>query len=158
LTDIPVNTTKAIDNIVENLFYALPVIHKRLMKIDPPDIECGIRISRLHIGIMAFLNENAAPISEAANIFLIRKPQMTYLINQMEKAGLVERIPDVNDRRITNVALTLKGKNIFQRCDEYIKSNVKTMLAELTEKELEELSLSLKKLKEIGPRLGARSK
>jgi DNA-binding MarR family transcriptional regulator len=153
-----VDTTKAIDNIVENLFYALPVIHKRLMKIDPPDIECGIRISRLHIGIMAFLSENAAPISEAANIFLIPRPQMTYLIHQMEKAGLVERIPGINDRRITNVALTLKGKSIFQRCDEYIKNNVKTMLAELTEKELEDLSMSLKKLKEIGPRLGARKK
>jgi DNA-binding MarR family transcriptional regulator len=153
-----VDTTKAIDNIVENLFYALPVIHKRLMKIDPPDIQCGIRISRLHIGIMAFLHENAVPISEAANIFLIRRPQMTYLINRMEKAGLVERISDINDRRITNIALTLKGKNIFQRCDEYIKNNVKIMLAELTEKELEEFSLSLKKLKEIGPRLGARNK
>jgi DNA-binding MarR family transcriptional regulator len=149
---------KTIDDIVENLFYALPVIHKRLMKIDPPDIRCGIHVSRLHIGIMAFLSENAAPISEAANTFLIRKPQMTYLINQMEKAGLVKRIPDTHDHRITNVALTSKGKNIFQRFDEYIKNNVRTMLAELTEEELEEFSLSLKKLKEIGPRLGVRRK
>lgn len=149
---------KTIDNIVENLFYALPVIHKRLMKIDPPDIQCGIHISRLHIGIMAFLYENAPPISEVANTFLIPKPQMTYLINQMEKAGLVKRIPDRHDHRITNVALTSKGEGIFRHCDEHIKSNVRKMLAELTEKELEEFSLSLKKLKEIGPRLGVRGK
>jgi hypothetical protein len=31
------------------------------------------------------------------------------------------------------------------------------MLAELTEEELKEFSLSLKKLKEIGPRLGTRN-
>jgi hypothetical protein len=74
---------KSIDNIVENLFYALPVIHKRLMKIDPPDIRCGIHLSRLHIGIMAFLSENAAPISEVADTFLVPRPQMTYLINLM---------------------------------------------------------------------------
>jgi DNA-binding MarR family transcriptional regulator len=149
---------KTIDNIVENLFYALPVIHKRLMKIDPPDIRCGIHLSRLHIGIMAFLSENAAPISEVASIFLIPKPQMTYLINQMEKAGLVKRIPDARDHRITKVTLTARGKAIFRRCDAHIKNNVRTMLAELTEKELEEFSLSLKKLKEIGPRLGVRRK
>jgi MarR family 2-MHQ and catechol resistance regulon transcriptional repressor len=148
---------KSIDNIVENLFYALPVIHKRLMKIDPPDIRCGIHLSRLHIGIMAFLSENAAPISEVADTFLVPRPQMTYLINLMEKAGLVKKIPDKHDRRITNATLTPKGQKIFKVCDEHIKNNVRTMLAELTEEELKEFSLSLKKLKEIGPRLGTRN-
>jgi DNA-binding MarR family transcriptional regulator len=149
---------KTFDSIVENLFYALPVIHKRLMKIDPPDIDCGIHISRLHVGIMAVLHEDKAPISEVADIFLIPRPEMTYLIHRMEKAGLVARIPDDNDRRITNVALTPRGRDIFRRCDVHIKNNVRNMLAELTEKELEEFSLSLKKLKEIGPRLGLRHK
>jgi DNA-binding MarR family transcriptional regulator len=152
------DTTKTIDTIVENLFYAIPVIHKRLMKIDPPDIKCGIHISRLHIGILALLNENIVPISEIASTFLIPKPQMTYLMNQLVKAGLVERTSDIHDRRITNVVLTPRGKKTFQRCDEYLKNNVRIMLACLTEKELEELSTSLKKLKEIGSKLGNRGK
>lgn len=149
---------KVIDNIVDNLFYALPVIHKKLMKIDPPDIRCGIHLSRLHIGIMVFLSENAAPISEVADTFFIPRPQMTYLINLMEKAGLVKRIPDKQDHRIKRATLTAKGYKIFRRCDDYIKNNVRTMLAELTEEELREFSLSLKKLKEIGPRLGTHNK
>jgi DNA-binding MarR family transcriptional regulator len=154
----PVATNNTIEIIVENLFYAIPVIHKKLMKIDPPDIKCGIRISRLHIGILALLSENTLPISEIAGTFLIPKPQMTYLMNQMVEAGLVEKMPNIHDRRIKDVILTPKGKETFQRCDEYLKNNVKVMLACLTEKELEELSISLRKLKEIGPKLGNRRK
>jgi DNA-binding MarR family transcriptional regulator len=146
-----------IDAIVENLFYAIPVIHKRLMKIDPPNLDCGIRLSRLHIGIMAMLSENTLPISEIANTFLIPKPQMTYLIDRMVKAGLVERASTPLDRRVTDVVLTLKGKDTFRQCDKYIKNNVRNMLSSLTEKELEDLSESLIKLKEIGPKLDHRT-
>jgi MarR family 2-MHQ and catechol resistance regulon transcriptional repressor len=146
------DTKKAIDDIVENLFYALPVIHKRLMKIEPPRIKCGIRLSRQHFGILAVVHEKACPISEVAATFLISKPRMTLLVNQMEKAGLIKRSGCPDDRRITNIALTPKGKNVFRYCDEYVKSNVRDILADLTEKELEELNESLKILREIGPR------
>lgn len=33
-----------INTIVENLFYVIPIIHKKLMKVDPPEISCGIRL------------------------------------------------------------------------------------------------------------------
>lgn len=145
-----------IDNIVENLFYAFPVIHNRLMKIDPPDINCGIRLSRQHIGILAFLSEGASPITEIAAIFLIPKPRMTLLINQMEQAGLVKRSICREDRRITNIALTDEGGRAFRICDEYIKNNVRDILTQLTGKELEDLSRSLKVLREIRPRFDDR--
>jgi DNA-binding MarR family transcriptional regulator len=146
------NTINTIDSIVENLFYTIPVIHKRLMKIEPPDIACGIRITRQHIGILVMLNQRRFPITEIANTFLIPKPRMTYLIKQMAAAGLVKRNPDTHDRRRTNMELTTKGKKVFQQCDEYLKSHVKKLLADFTVKELEELAVSFKKLKEIGPR------
>ena len=150
------NTRKTIDNIVENLFYALPVIHKKLMKINPPDMNCGLRISRLHIGIMAMLSENTCPISEIANTFFIPNPQMTYLIDQMVKAGLVERTINAQDRRVKDIVLSSKGKEIFRQCDQYLKNNVKNMLSALNERELVELAESLTKLREIGPKMGSR--
>jgi MarR family transcriptional regulator, 2-MHQ and catechol-resistance regulon repressor len=151
------DTKKTIDDIVENLFYALPVIHKRLMKIEPPRIQCGIRLSRQHFGILALLSEGICPITEVAAVFLIPKPRMTLLVSQMEKAGLIKRIGCPDDRRITNIALTPKGKNIFRLCDEYMKKNVRDILADLTENELEDLNKSLKILREIGPRFDDRS-
>lgn len=143
----------AIDSIVENLFYALPVIHKRLMRIDPPNLNCGIRLSRLHVGTLAMLHDGSSSISEIANSFLIPKSQMSYLIDRLVTAGLVERIPGIADRRVTNVALTGLGQTVFRQCDDYLKNNVREMLAALTPGELQELAESLIKLKEIGPKL-----
>jgi DNA-binding MarR family transcriptional regulator len=144
-----------IDSIVENLFYAIPVIHKKLMKIDPPDIHCGIFLSRLNVGIMAMLNDNSVPISEIARAFFIPKPQMTYLIDRMVEAGLVERTHNSRDRRITLLVLTPKGKTTFRQCDSYIKNNVRGMLSSLSLEQLTDLLESLIKLKEIGPKLGS---
>ncbi len=79
----------SINTIVDNLFYVLPIIHKKLMKIAPPDVCCNMHLSRLHVGILVKLNENTTPISEIAESFLISKPQMTYLIDQLVNAGLV---------------------------------------------------------------------
>jgi DNA-binding MarR family transcriptional regulator len=147
------NKQETINSIVENLFYAFPIIHKRIMKINPPDINCGIHISRIHFGILVALHHNQSPISEIANEFLISKPQMTYIMNQMVKAGLIKKTINPRDRRIKDTALTLKGEDVFQRCDKYVKNNVKSMFSALTEKELGELVTSLQKLKEIGPSL-----
>ncbi|MBN1189034.1 MAG: MarR family transcriptional regulator [Dehalococcoidales bacterium] len=146
------------DIIVENLFYAVPVIHKKLMKINPPDIDCGIRLSRLHIGILAMLSENSAPISEIAGAFFIPNSQMTYLIERMVRAGLVVRTTNIRDRRVKDIALSARGREVFRQCDRYLKENVKKMLSALSEKELAELSESLLKLREIGPRLGSHQK
>lgn len=147
---------ETIDSIVENLFYALPVIHKRIMKIAPPDVNCGIHISRIHFGILAVLHHNQSPIMEIANEFLISKPQMTYIMNQLAEAGLVKRTVNPYDRRIKDTVLTAKGEDIFKRCDEYVKNNVRSMFAGLTKEELEDLATSFQKLKELGPKLEPR--
>lgn len=147
------NQASIVNAIVENLFYALPVIHKKLMRIDPPDINCGIRLSRQYCGILAMLSQNICSISEIANTLLIPNPQMTYLIDQMVKAGLVVRSVNAIDRRVKDIALTPKGKEVFLQCDEHLKSNVRSMLTDLTENDLAELSDSLIKLRKIGPKL-----
>jgi MarR family transcriptional regulator, 2-MHQ and catechol-resistance regulon repressor len=147
---------KVIDNITDNLFYAIPVMHKRLMRIDPPDLDCGLRLSRLHIGTLGMLSEGTCSISEIANTFFIPKSQMSYLIERMVQAGLLERTPNRRDRRVTDVTLTARGRAVFKQCDEYLKHNVRTLLSTLTPGELNDLSDSLVKLKEIGAKLAQR--
>jgi DNA-binding MarR family transcriptional regulator len=144
---------KTIDTIIENLFYVLPIIHKKLLKIDPPDISPEIRLSHLHVAIMATISESKLPISEIAKKFLIPKPRMTLLINQLVKAGIVERKMSTIDRRITDISLSEKGKVVFRKCDDYLKANAKEKLSYLSGTELEELSLLLSKLRRLGAKL-----
>ena len=143
-------TPKSIDVLVENLLLTMPVIHKRIMKISPPAVDCGTHISRVHFGILASLHHRQSPVTEIANLFLISKPQMTFIMNQMVDAGLIKRTTNPSDRRIKDTVLTVKGEKLFQQCDKYIKNNIKTMFAGLTEKEIKKLADALLKLKEAG--------
>jgi DNA-binding MarR family transcriptional regulator len=139
-----------VDNIVENLLNVLPIIEKKLLKIDSLYVNCEIRLSRLHVGIMGTIYHEQLPISGIAKKFLIPKPQMTLLINHLVDAGIVTRTPNKDDRRVTDLMLTEKGNAILKRCDKYLKNNVKKQLYHFSETEVEELALSLKKLREVG--------
>jgi DNA-binding MarR family transcriptional regulator len=146
------NTT--LDNIIDSLFYILPLIHKKLLKIDPPAISCGCNLSRLHVPVMIIVSEeNTLPISEIAQKLFTSRPQMTLLINQLVSAGMVERKPNRADRRVSEITLTAKGRTTVSQLVEILKNSVRKKLSYLSEGELEELSRLLIKLRKIGARL-----
>jgi DNA-binding MarR family transcriptional regulator len=146
--------SKSIDSIIENIFYILPLIHKKLLKIDPSEIGCRFNLSRLHMGIMGIVcEEGTTSISEVARQLHVSKPQMTLLINQLVKNGLISRSLNRDDRRVSDISLTSKGISISEIIEEKLKNNVRNVLSDLSDIELEELSLLLLKLKGIGARL-----
>jgi DNA-binding MarR family transcriptional regulator len=149
---------KTLDNIVENLLYVLPIIHKKIFKINPPEIVKDVHLSRLHVGIMEILYHEMLPISDIARRFLIPKPQMTLLICQLVSAGVVERQMNEDDRRMIVIALTEKGKTVLRRCEKNLRNNIEEMLSDLNKEEQEGLSLSLQKLREIGSKWDSREK
>jgi DNA-binding MarR family transcriptional regulator len=141
---------KVLDQIVENLLYILPIIHKKLLKPDPLDIQGEVHLSRLHIGIIGTVYHEKLPISAIAKKFLIAKPQMTLLINQLVDTGIVTRKPNLEDRRVVDLKLTEKGNATLKLYDSYLRNNIRKKLAHLSEQEIEGLSLSLIKLRELG--------
>ncbi len=141
-----------IDSIMENLFHVLRLIHRKLLKIDLGGANKGI--SHPHFAIMGILDElGALPVSEIGKKLIIPKPQMTHLVDKLISLGIVERLPDERDRRIINVALTERGKTALKEAKKLIKDNIRTKLSRLNDKELEELSASLRKIREIGSKL-----
>jgi DNA-binding MarR family transcriptional regulator len=146
--------SKTINSIIENIFYILPLIHKKLLKVDPSEIGCGFNLSRLHMGIMGIIcEEGTTSLSEVARQLHVSKPQMTLLINQLVKNGLISRKSNKEDRRVSDISLTPKGKTISESIEKKLKDNARNMLADLSDNELEELSLLLLKLRGIGDRL-----
>jgi MarR family transcriptional regulator, 2-MHQ and catechol-resistance regulon repressor len=77
---------------------------------------------------------------------LVTGGNITLVVDNLEKEGLVERIRSKEDRRTINVKLTSKGegvfKNIFKKHADFITKNVQA----LTEKEQVQLGKLLKKL------------
>ena len=71
---------------------------------------------------------------------------ITMVIDNLEKKGFVQRTPDTNDRRVTNIILTIEGQSIFE---ETMQGYVKTIVEaanELSPVELQTLGVLCKKM------------
>ena len=140
-----------IDSILENLFHILPMIHKKLLRMDLDGVTGGL--SRLHLAIMVILKEENLAVSEVAKRLVIPKSQMTRLIDQLVGLDIVARHPDNKDRRVINISLTDHGRVVLKECREIMKQNMRDKLSRLTPVELADLSIVLEKLKDIGAKL-----
>jgi len=115
----------------------------------------GSGITPAHVHILRILRfEGTLNVTGIGQKLLIRGPQMTYLIDNLVDQGMVERVPDPNDRRVINIVLTDKGRKILESHEKTIIDSISANLSALSEDELKELSTSLRSLKEMLSRLG----
>jgi DNA-binding MarR family transcriptional regulator len=59
---------------------------------------------------------------------------MTYLLDDLEAAGLIRRQPDPADRRIRQVVATAKGSKLLVKLDERLREAEAHLLAPLDDK------------------------
>jgi DNA-binding MarR family transcriptional regulator len=138
-----------LDKIVENLLYIFPIFHKKLLKVDISQISRDVHLSYLHIGILLTIHEEMLPPSEIAKKFLISKPQMTHLINQLVEVEMVEKRSNSKDKRITDLTLTRKGLAAMNQCEIILKQNIKQQLTNLDIQDQKELALSIQNIFDI---------
>jgi DNA-binding MarR family transcriptional regulator len=93
------------------------------------------------------------PILEIASRTITVVPGITGLIDRLERAGLVNRVPCAKDRRVTHVALTDQGATTLAALDEPLAALRHKLLGHLSAAELQELIRLLAKVR--GPLAGA---
>jgi DNA-binding MarR family transcriptional regulator len=59
--------------------------------------------------------QNAQPLSAVGAIFHFDKPTTTGIVDRLEDKGLVRRVRDLEDRRITRVHLTKAGEKLRRK-------------------------------------------
>ncbi len=146
---------KPIDNVLETLSQ-MPKLHRGLHKnIFRKVIEnLAEGITRHHLEILDLLyEEGTLHMAEIADMLLISKSQMTRLIDELIRREMVERHPDKNDRRKSNVFLTPKGSKTVEEFKKGIEDNIKRWLSSLTDQELSQIATSLKQIQNIIMRL-----
>lgn len=85
-------------------------------------------------------------IGELTRKQLVCAGNMTVVVNNLEKEGLVERKTDAQDRRAIHVRLTAKGKRLFDKIFPQHAEFVADKVSVLNEEEQLELARLLKKL------------
>src|ERR1700726_3665025 len=94
----------------------------------------------------ALLNKGPLTISEIQDKVLLASGSMTAAVDRLEKLGLVVRKASPTDRRARVVELTPQGKRLAASCFEQHAKDLEALMSGLSEKEMEQLYGSVKKL------------
>lgn len=116
----------------------------------------GVRenISPVHFEIIKMLQESRVlHVTQIGERLQIPRPRMTQLIDKLVDMGIVERERNDKDRRTINVTLSTSGKKFIKKHDKMIRNSMKQTLSYLDPEELQDLSVSLRRLKDIFARL-----
>ena len=96
---------------------------------------------------MEFLySKGEKSIQEIRDRILLASGSATYVVDNLEKKGYVNRKVSLKDKRVTYVKLTKIGENLMDDIFPIHKINTKKIFDDLTEEELDTLKEILKKI------------
>src|ERR1700692_65272 len=98
------------------------------------------------VGIEALLHKSPLTISEIQDKVRLASGSMTAAVDRLEKLGLVVRKASPSERRARVVELTVQGKRLAASCFERHAKDLEALMSVLSEREMEQLYGSLKKL------------
>jgi len=98
------------------------------------------------VALEALLHKGPLTISEIQDKVRLASGSMTAAVDRLEKLGLVVRKLSPSDRRARVVELTVQGKRLAASCFERHAKDLEALMSVLSDREMEQLYGSLKKL------------
>jgi len=80
------------------------------------------------------------PCGEIANRMITRDPDVTRLLDRLEKRGLISRCRETKDRRTVKVRIAPEGLKVLEKLDEPVQSAHRHHLGHLGRARLQELT------------------
>jgi DNA-binding MarR family transcriptional regulator len=124
------------------------MVRRRVVSTTLTDTHLDIKL--LHFEIMRVLkDEGTLHPAKIGEKLLVAKAQMTHLIDKLVEMNFVKREMGSHDRRTINITLTDKGRGVLEEQDNLVINAMQENMSSLTDTELEDLSDSLRKLRDI---------
>lgn len=89
--------------------------------------------------ILRGAGERGLTCAEVGERLITHDPDITRLLNRMERQGLVRRDRDTGDRRVVVARITQQGLEKLRTLDEVVEATVTTLLAKVDDEELRSL-------------------
>ena len=145
-----------IKNVVTDLFsipaYSHRIIRSKFTKVALENIE--VSLTPLHFEIMVLLTEEGTlPVAKIGERLVLAKAHMTQLVDKLVENEIVIREEDPNDRRVSRISITGKGKETLDKIHERVSRAFKKALSSLRENDLKELTTSLSKIRNVLSRM-----
>lgn len=86
------------------------------------------------------------PIQKIGQKILLTSGSMTYVVDKLEKRGLIERVYCTEDKRITYMSITCKGNELIDEIFPQHAKNIQNIMSALSPDEQEQAIILLRKL------------
>lgn len=86
------------------------------------------------------------PIQKIGQKILLRSGSMTYVVDKLEKRGLLKRVFCEEDKRVTYMSITTAGKELMTSIFPEHADNIKSIMNSLTSEEQDQAIALLRKL------------
>ena len=137
-----------VEQIASDIFHVMPLLRKRLLRLDVVQAEHGIPLS--HAQVLAMLNENKSmSVSEISRKLGIAKPNITPLVDRLIASDLVDRVRDTGDRRVVNVVIQPAGVQKLVEIRKSIGNQVRDWANNMSEEDFNELATALNSITRI---------
>ena len=107
--------------------------------VDAPLRDLGFAMGQLPV-LVALKKRQALPQSELARIARVEQSSMAQLLNRMERDGLIERVPDPNDKRSRLISLTSAASRHMPKGKAILDAACEIALAGFNQKEVDQLA------------------
>ena len=142
---------KKLESIVDDLHFSFHLLSRRIAREE--NARSMKRFDPSRFVLAAVMKHGPIRMSEIGKRMDISKPYMTALVDKLIQEGLVERIPDVRDRRVINVAITRAGRDALKEFRRNARKVIMENLSSLTSDDISELYVSLKTIRRITSKL-----
>lgn len=121
--------------------------HEKLIKAEFEGLT-GIQQAQYRL-LFQLCNTPMLPMSALGKKLYISKPYMTVLVDTLVEDGLVIRHYNPQDRRVINVSISEKGREKLESVKNMIREQMRMIISDLPESDLQVLCSSGVKLTEI---------
>lgn len=137
-----------LDMAAESLVRVLPLMKAKMMR--PLEHSNLTGLSPMQFWILTMVADmEAISVGEVAKQMMISKSNITAVMDKLVDAGLVERAPAAEDRRVVNVRATESGHCLLKAHMELVKESIRERMSGLSDDRLEVLISALNSMHEV---------
>ncbi len=134
--------TRNLATLLRDAYMAIDAISTARVLATFPDLRPALAPIGVHI------DDDGTRITELARRTGLTKPSVVYLVDELERLGYVERVPDPDDGRAKLVKATTRAREAVELGRQHIAAIEREWTALLGERDMKHLRRSLERLRE----------
>ena len=124
---------KEVTNLIYDVFTYVPTFYRSLFKVNE-ELLRGTGLLSAHLFLMFALKKSGeSTTTELAKLLQVTKPNVSVLVDKLERRSLVERLPCESDRRVHIIRITERGNDFIADHVETYVGNIYRILDDLND-------------------------